>query len=75
MNSDGWPVEKFDRPIARGIVMVIPSGIIPMPVLVCSLHKGFLGLRSRHCLSVLIVSLVEPPGVKLETRSVRVQPD
>jgi hypothetical protein len=44
MNSDAWPIEKFDRPVTRGIVMVIPSGIIPMPVLVCSLRKGFLGL-------------------------------
>ena len=37
VNADAWTVEKLDRPIAGGIVMVIPSGILPMPVLVCSL--------------------------------------
>jgi hypothetical protein len=62
MNSKAWPIEKFDRPVTRRIVMVIPPGIIPMPVLVCSLRKGFLGLGTRHCLSVLV------SGVELEIR-------
>jgi hypothetical protein len=44
VNAHRRPVEKLDRPIAGSIVMVIPSGILPMPVLICSLRKGFLGL-------------------------------
>jgi hypothetical protein len=60
MNSDAWPVQKSDRTIARRIVVVIPSGIIPMPVLIYGLCQGFLGLGTRHCLSVLMVSLVAP---------------
>jgi hypothetical protein len=44
MNSKAWLIEEFDRPVTRCIVVVIPSGIIPVPVLVYSLCEGFLGL-------------------------------
>jgi len=63
MNTDASPLEKFERPVARHIVMVIPIGIIPLPLFVGGLREGFRGLGTRHSLSVLVVSLL-PPDIK-----------